>query len=77
MRYGQAVDHDPLLTYDDLAALAGVTPATLRKYKSKGLLPPPDEDVWRRPRWRRSTFQAWMDSRPGPGARTDLHRART
>ncbi len=64
---------DPLLGYSEMAARAGVKPGTMRNYRAQGRLPPPDDDsVPDRPRWRLSTFQAWMDSRPGQGTRTDL-----
>lgn len=65
-------DDDPLIGYREMADLAGVTPATLRHYKAEGRLPPPDDDSGpSRPRWRLSTYRAWMASRPGPGTRTD------
>ena len=69
-------DDDPLLGYKEMADLAGVKPGTLRNYRNQGRLPPPDdESVPDRPRWRRSTFEAWLRSRPGRGARTDLRPA--
>ncbi|ONH61298.1 MarR family transcriptional regulator [Frankia sp. CcI49] len=69
-----AEDDDPLIGYGEMARLAGVKSGTLHAYRSQGRLPPPDDDsVPDRPRWRLSTFEAWMASRPGPGARTDLH----
>ncbi|MBL7489221.1 helix-turn-helix domain-containing protein [Frankia sp. AgB1.9] len=61
-------DDDPLLGYRELAELAGILPSTLRGYRSQGRMPPPDDaSVPDRPRWRRSTFQAWMRDRPGRG----------
>lgn len=58
-----------LLGYAEIAALAGVEAATLRKYRQQGYLPEPDELVAPdRPRWKRSTVEAWLDSRPGRGA---------
>ncbi|WP_239395672.1 MarR family transcriptional regulator [Frankia sp. CiP3] len=68
-------DDDPLIGYREMAERAGVKPSTLRGYRSQGRLPDPDDDtIPDRPRWRLSTFEAWMRSRPGPGTRTDLHR---
>ncbi|MDT3445018.1 MerR family DNA-binding transcriptional regulator [Pseudofrankia sp. BMG5.37] len=59
---------DPLLGYREMAELAGVEPSTLRRYRSQGRMPPPDDvSVPDRPRWRLSTFQAWMRDRPGRG----------
>lgn len=64
---------DPLIGYREMAERAGVTASTLRRYRSQGRMPPPDDDsVPDRPRWRLSTFEAWMRDRPGRGARTDL-----
>jgi len=61
-------DDDPLLGYREMAELAGVEPSTLRRYRSQGRMPPPDDaSVPDRPRWRMSTFQAWMRDRPGRG----------
>jgi hypothetical protein len=61
-------DDDPLLGYRELAEVAGVKPNTLRSYRAQGRMPPPDDDsVPDRPRWRLSTFQAWMRDRPGRG----------
>ncbi|KPM53390.1 MarR family transcriptional regulator [Frankia sp. R43] len=61
-------DDDPLLSYSQLAELAGVQPSTLRRYRAEGRMPPPDDEpAPDRPRWRKSTFEAWMASRPGRG----------
>ncbi len=69
----RVADSDPLISYGEMSALAGVARSTLRKYRSEGRLPPPDDDsVPDRPRWRVSTFEKWLKERPGRGARTDL-----
>ncbi|ONH24883.1 helix-turn-helix transcriptional regulator [Pseudofrankia asymbiotica] len=61
---------DPLIGYAEMAERAGVKASTLRSYRRKGLLPPPDdESVPDRPRWRTSTYEAWMRARPGHGGR--------
>jgi hypothetical protein len=61
-------DDDPLLGYRELAEIAGIQAGTLRGYRAQGRMPPPDDDsVPDRPRWRLSTFQQWMRSRPGRG----------
>ena len=63
-------DDDPLLGYREMAERAGIKPGTLRNYRHQGRLPPPDdESVPDRPRWRASTFEAWMATRPGHGGR--------
>lgn len=61
---------DELLDYRAIAALTGLTTSTLRHYRAKGLLPEADASpVPDRPRWRRSTVDAWLASRPGRGRR--------
>lgn len=60
-----------LLTSEDLAEVLGVTVGTIRSYRSRGVLPEPDEMVGRTPTWRRRTIEQWRATRPGQGARTD------
>lgn len=63
-------DPDALLDMAAIAAELGVGYATIRKYRSAGRLPEPDElPVPDRPRWRRATILAWQASRPGQGRR--------
>lgn len=77
VRYGLGMPDDPLISLRQMAERAEISPGTMRKYRSQGRLPPPDDtSVPGRPRWRASTFDAWMQARPGRGARTDLHRGR-
>lgn len=58
---------------DDLAALAGISVATARKYRSAGWarFPEPDgtdsEKGHARPWWSESTARQWVDDRPGSG----------
>ncbi|THJ49451.1 helix-turn-helix domain-containing protein [Candidatus Frankia alpina] len=74
----ESIDNfEPLLDYTDIANLAGISPDTARAYRSSGHLPKPDQQTSsRRPRWKLSTVRAWLENRPGPGARTDLWRKR-
>lgn len=59
-------DRDPLLNSTEVAQLMGeltgmpVSSATVRAYKSRRKIPPPDEDG----RWYRSTIEAWIARRP-------------
>lgn len=60
----------------DFAARAGLAKATIRSYMRKGLTPPADV-VISTPSgplrgWAPKTIDAWLASRPGRGARTDL-----
>lgn len=64
------------LTTADVAALIGVGSAkTVRDYRARGAFPEPDRYVGATPVWRRATVLAWMKTRPGQGARTDLRQA--
>lgn len=60
------------------AVRAGLAVATIRSYMRKGLIPPADV-VISTPAgplrgWAPETIDAWMASRPGRGARTDLRK---
>jgi hypothetical protein len=58
-----------LVGYAGIAAITGLTPATLRRYRAIGLLPAPDAlAAPDRPRWTRATIERWMANRPGRGA---------
>ncbi|WP_200931313.1 hypothetical protein [Frankia sp. R43] len=62
---------DPLVGYQEMAQRAGVTPATLRRYRRLRQLPAPDDaSVPSQPRWRRSTFESWLATRPSSTLRT-------
>lgn len=61
------------LTNADAAALAGVAPSTWRDYVARGRAPAPDGRLGRTPWWRPDTITTWLETRPGQGARTDLH----
>ncbi len=65
-------DPAPVLN-EEAAALAGVTPSTWRNYVTRGYAPPPDGRLGRTPWWHRATIDGWLETRPGQGARTDLH----
>ncbi len=62
----------------DFAARAGLAVATIRSYMRKGLTPPADVQI-STPNgplrgWSVDTIDAWLASRPGRGARTDLRK---
>jgi hypothetical protein len=59
-------------TVADIADHWGVTPQTVRTYRSRkrGELPEPDKVFGRSPVWKPSTIIGFV--RPGQGARTDL-----
>jgi predicted DNA-binding transcriptional regulator AlpA len=62
-------DDDPLLSYGEVSALTGLSPSALRRYRTGGHFPEPDaRPVPDRPRWRKSTIEAWLASRPGSGS---------
>lgn len=53
------------LTSADIAERLGVKIETVRQYKLRGDLPPPDDYVGRSPVWKDETIQAWERERPG------------
>lgn len=62
----------------DFAARAGMAVATIRSYMRKGLTPPADVQI-STPNgplrgWSPETVDAWLASRPGQDARTDLRK---
>ncbi len=73
----------PVITYlsiEDLARLAGISTATVRKYRSMDddpdrahlpkLLPPPDAMVAQSPGWLPETAKAWLKARAASPAVT-------
>ncbi|MFK0125582.1 helix-turn-helix transcriptional regulator [Streptomyces nigra] len=60
-------------TIADVADHWGVSPQTIRAYRSRGRgeLPPADRTFGRSPAWRPATIIAFQ--RLGQGTRTDLH----
>lgn len=60
------------------AARAGLAPATIRSYMKKGLTPPADVVITTPSGplrgWLPETIDAWLEARPGQGARTDLRK---
>ncbi len=56
-----------MLSYADLADLAGVRESTLRGYAARGLLVDPDAYNGTSPRWRNDTALRWLRERPGRG----------
>lgn len=62
------------LTVRQVAEISGLSPATVYSYRTRGILPPPDDYIGSTPVWRPATIRRWKASRPGQGARTDLRR---
>lgn len=60
--------YDPQLTTADVAAILNVTPATVRSYAARGILPAPDGHLGRTPWWSPERVEAWQAARPGQGA---------
>jgi predicted DNA-binding transcriptional regulator AlpA len=50
-----------------VARLLGVTPATVRSYLARGLMPQPAGRIGASPYWTREAVEAWVASRPGRG----------
>lgn len=58
---------DDLLDSSAVAELIGVKPATIRTYRHRGDMPPPDRTIGRTPVWLRDTIDRWLAERPGQG----------
>jgi len=74
---GIRIEPAALIETAEAAALAGVAESTWRAYVARrqpkgNPAPLPVEHVGRTPRWDRAEVQAWVNTRPGRGARTDL-----
>ena len=61
----------PYLGYGQVASMLQILPGTVRTYYSQGRMPSPDVMVGKTPGWKPETITAWVDTRPGKGARTD------
>lgn len=61
------------LTKGEIAKYLGVSLSTIKGYDRRGYLPEPDVQVGRTFGWAPATIDAWLLTRPGAGARTDLH----
>lgn len=76
--HGYLVHTDQLITIDKITDIAGpIAASTWRSYVARGTAPEPDDRIIdtrgrARPVWWRSRIAAWMMTRPGQGARTDL-----
>lgn len=72
-----ALDGKSLVTYTDVEAATGLKRRTLYNYVRAGRMPAPDAPgVWQATR---QDLRDWITgiSRPGQGARTDLHKPST
>lgn len=65
-----------LILSAEAAELAGIAPSTWRAYVARGQAPAPRRHVGSTPQWDYDLVQRWVDSRPGPGARTDTKAGR-
>ncbi|KXO98148.1 helix-turn-helix transcriptional regulator [Tsukamurella pseudospumae] len=61
------------LSLGEVAQHTGVSLSTMKTYLARGYLPEPDAIIGRNRGWRVETIDAWTQSRPGRGARTDQH----
>lgn len=55
------------LSIEDVAELAGVSPATIRSYRARGYLPAPDIVLGQSPGWTEKAIRQWLTNRPGRG----------
>lgn len=56
-----AMTEDRLLTISEVAEILGWQPASIRAYKARGQMPPPDQQYGATPLWRESTIKAWRE----------------
>ncbi|MEU2002086.1 helix-turn-helix transcriptional regulator [Rhodococcus sp. NPDC019627] len=61
------------LSRGEVAEYLGISLNTIKGYDRRGYLPPPDARIGRSFGWLRETIDEWLLTRPGAGARTDLH----
>lgn len=59
------------LSMQEMAEITGLTPESIRTYKSRGKLPAPDVLIGKTPGWTMDSVEAFAASLPGQGARTD------
>lgn len=62
-----------LLTVAEIAEAAEVSKATIDSYRYRGYLPEPQAARGRTPLWARPIVRHWLETRPGPGWRTDIY----
>ena len=55
------------LTSADVATLAGVTRASIHRYRFRGSIPEPDGYLGRTPWWHEATIRQWLAERPKVG----------
>ena len=65
-----------MLTTAEVAKLAGITPASLRRYLVRGTAPAPDGHLGRTPWWHQASVDAWLASRTAPGRPSGEKRTR-
>ena len=76
--YDYQILADELVGIEEITGIAGpIAASTWRGYVARGTAPKPDDRIIddkgrARPVWWRSRIAAWMMTRPGQGARTDL-----
>ncbi|MGI8682017.1 MAG: helix-turn-helix transcriptional regulator [Mycobacteriales bacterium] len=58
-------DRGPLLDTAGVAALLGLAPGSIRTYRVRGTLPPPDAMLGNSPGWHEATIREWQATRPG------------
>ncbi len=56
-----------LLTIAQIAQLGNLSPTSIKTYRNRGTLPPPDSRQGNQPLWKRETVEEWLRTRPGRG----------
>lgn len=68
------MDDEQLIGVVAAAHIARIAPSSWRTYVARGRAPKPDapRDANGRPRWKKTTVEAWQEQKPGQGHRSDL-----
>ncbi|MGH3500283.1 MAG: helix-turn-helix transcriptional regulator [Nocardioidaceae bacterium] len=59
------VTDSDLLDVQGVAAMLGILPSSVHRYRVRGVLPEPDAMLGRSPGWHADTIRAWQQARPG------------
>ena len=57
----RGMTEERLLTVAEVAEILGIQEASVRGYKARGQMPPPDQQYGRTPLWREATIRAWRE----------------
>ena len=59
-----AMTEERLLTISEVAEILGIRESSVRGYKARGQMPPPDRQYGRTPLWLERTIREWKGEAP-------------